>query len=71
MVPCLLPFLVNSVIVVGGVEIGCHYGHFSLEVVIVVAEVLLQQLIVPAVVLPDARLSGPMGIVLWGLEDAC
>ena len=38
-----------------------------MEVVLVVAEVLLQRLLVPAVVLLDIGLGVAMGIVLWGL----
>ena len=38
-----------------------------MEVVLMVVYVLLQQLPVPAVVLPDTALDIAVGIVLWGL----
>ena len=63
----MLPFQVPSVVGVGRVEMGLHYRYLSTEMVQVVVEVLLQQLSIPAVVLPDIGLSVPVGIVLWGL----
>ena len=63
----LLPFPVGSIIGVGRVEMGERYRHVLMEVVLVVAEVLLQQLLIPSVVLPDIGVAVAMGIVLWGL----
>ena len=62
----LLPFPVDSIHVAVVVVIGWHYKHTWMGVVLV-AEVLLQQLPVPVVALPDTGLGVAVGIVLWGL----
>ena len=66
---CLLLFPVGSVVGVEEVEIGKRYRHVLTEVVLVVAEVLLQRLPVPAMVLPDIGFSVAVGLVLWRLRD--
>ena len=67
MVLYLLLFPADSVDVVVVVVIGWHYKHAFMGVVLVAAEVLLQRLPVPAVVLHDIELGVVVGIVLWGL----
>ena len=63
----LLPCPADSVDSVVVVVIGWHCKHALMEVALVVAEVLLRQLPVPVVVLPDTELGVAMGIALWGL----
>ena len=63
----LLSCPANSVDIVVVVEMGWHCKHASTGVVQVVAEVLLQRLPVPAVVLPDIGPSVAVGIVLGEL----
>ena len=60
----LLPCPANTMDIVVVVVMGWHCKHALIAVVLVVAEVLLQQLLVPAVVLPDIGLGVAMGIVL-------
>ena len=67
MVLFLIPCPADSVDIVVVIVMGWHYKHALMEVVLVVAEVLLQQRPVPAVVLPDIGLGVAVGIVLWGL----
>ena len=54
----------DSVDVVVVVVISWHCKHVLIRVVLVAAEVLLQRLPVPAVVLPDIGLDVAVGIVL-------
>ena len=61
--PYLLPFPVDSVDVVVVVVMGWHYDHALIGVVLV-AEVLLRQLPVPVVALPDTGFGVAVGIVL-------
>ena len=68
--PYLLPFLVGSVVVIREVEMALHCRHVLIGVVLVVVGVRLLQLLVLAVVLPDAGISMAVGIVLWGLVVA-
>ena len=63
----LLPCPADSMDSVVVVVIGWHCKHALMEVALVVAEVLLRQLPVPVVVLPDTGLGVAMGIALWGL----
>ena len=67
MVLVLLPCPANSVDIVVVVEMGWHCKHASTGVVQVVAEVLLQRLPVPAVVLLDIGPGVGVGIVLGEL----
>ena len=46
------------------VVMGWHCEHASMGVVLVVAEVLLRQLLVPVVALPDTALGVAAGIAL-------
>ena len=55
---------VDSVVVV---VTGLHCEHALMGVALLVAEVLLQQLPVPVVALPDTGLDVAAGIELWGL----
>ena len=68
MVLFLLPCLADSVDSVRVVVMGWHCKHVSMGVVLVVADLLLQRLLVPAVVLLDIGLGVAMGIVLRELE---
>ena len=63
----LLPCPADSVHSVVVVVMGWHCKHVLMGVALVVAEVLLQQLPVPVVALPDTGLGMAVGIVLWGL----
>ena len=60
----LLPCLADSMDIVVVVVMGWHCKHALMGVVLVVAEVLLMRLPVPAVVLPDIGLGVTVGIVL-------
>ena len=60
----LLPFPVGGVIGVVAVEMEQHYRYVSTEVVLVVVEVLLWQVPISAVVLPDIGLDVGVGIAL-------
>ena len=64
MVLFLLPFPADSVDVVVVVVMGWHCKHALIGVVLVVVEVLLQQLPVPAVALPGIGFGVAVGIVL-------
>ena len=64
MVLFLLPFLADSMDVVVVVVMGWHCKHALMGVVLVVAEVLLQQLPFPAVALPDIGFGVAVEIVL-------
>ena len=64
MVLFLLPLPADSVNIVLVVLMGWHCKHALTGVVQVVAEVLLQRLPVPAVVLPDIGPGMAVGIVL-------
>ena len=66
MVPYLLPFPVDSVDVIVVVVMGWHYKH-ALMGVVLVAEILLRQLPVPVVALPNIGFGVAVGILLWGL----
>ena len=66
MVPYLLPFPVDSVDVIVAVVMGWHYKHAFMGVVLV-AEILLRQLPVPVVALPNIGFGVAVGILLWGL----
>ena len=68
-VPYLLPFPADSVDVVVVVVMGWHYKH-ALMGVVLVAEVLLQQLPVPVVALPDTGLSVAAAIALYRLAGS-
>ena len=70
MVLCLLPCLADSVDSVVVVVMGWYCRHALMAAVLVVAEVLLQRLLVPAVVLSDIGLGVAVGIVLWELGDS-
>ena len=71
MVLYLLPFPADSVdVVVVVVVMGWHCKRAMIGVVLVAAEVLLQQLPVPVVVLPDTGPGVAAGIALWGLVDS-
>ena len=63
----LLPCPADSVDRVVVVVMGWHCRHALMGVALVVAEVLLQQLPVPFVALPDTGLNVAAGIVQWGL----
>ena len=63
----LLPCLADSVDIVVVVVMGWHYKDSLMGVVLVVVEVLLRQLPVLVVVLPDTGLVVAAGIALWGL----
>ena len=63
----LLPFPVGSIVGIVGVEMGQDYKHISMELVVVVVEVHLHRLPVPAVVLHELVLGVAVGIVIWGL----
>ena len=54
----------HSVVVV---VMGWHCKHALMGLGLVVAEVLLQQLPVPVVALPNTGLDVAVGIALWGL----
>ena len=60
----LLPFPVGGVIGVVAVEMKQHYSYVSTEVVLVVVGVLLRQVPISAVVLPDIGLGVGVGIAL-------
>ena len=62
----LLPCPADSVNIVVVVVMGWHYKHALMGVALVVAEVLLRQLPVPVVALPDTGLGVAAGIALWG-----
>ena len=64
MVLFLLPCLANSVDSVVVVVMGWHCKHALMGVVLVVAEVLPRQLLVPVVALLDTGLGVAAGIVL-------
>ena len=70
MVVFLLPFPADGVDVIVVVVIGWHWKCAVIGVVLVVAEALLQQLLVSIVVLHDIGLGVSVGIVLWGLADS-
>ena len=63
----LMPFPADSVDSVVVVVMGWHSKRALIGVARVVAEVLLQQLPVPVVALPDTGLRVAIGIALWGL----
>ena len=63
----LLPCLADSVDSVVVVLMGWHCKHALREMALGVAEVLLWQLPVPVVALPDIGLSVAAGIAIWGL----
>ena len=67
MVLFLLPYPADSVDSIVVVVMGWHCKHALMGVALVVAEVLLQQLPVPVVALPDTGLDVAAGITLWGL----
>ena len=67
MVLFLLPCLSDSVDIVMVVVMGWRCINDLMVVVQVVAEVLLQQLLVPVVALSDTGLDVAVGIALWGL----
>ena len=67
MVLFLLPCPANSADSVVVVVMGWHCKHALMRVALVVAEVLVQQLPVPVVVLPDTELYVAAGIALWRL----
>ena len=60
----LLPCPTDSVDSVVVVVMGWHCKHALMGVVLVVAEVLLRQLLVPVVALPDTALGVAAGIAL-------
>ena len=60
----LLPCLADSVDIIVVVVMGWHCKHVLMGVALVVAEVLLMRLPVPAVVLPDIGPGMAVGIVL-------
>ena len=60
----LLPCPADNVGSVVVVVMGWHCKHALMEVALVVVEVLLRQLPVPVVVLPDTGLSVAVGITL-------
>ena len=66
----LLACPADSVDIVVVVVMGWHCKHGSMGVVQVVAEVLLQRLPVPAVVLPDIGPGVAVGIVLEELGSS-
>ena len=70
MVLFLLPCPSDSVDIVVVVVMGCQCKHASMGVVRVVAEVLLQWLLVPAAVLSDIGHDVAVGIVLRGLAGS-
>ena len=63
----LLPCPADSVDRVVVVVLGWHCKHALVGVPLVVVEVLLRQLPVPVVALPDTGLGVTAGIALWGL----
>ena len=63
----LLPCPADSVDIVVVVVMGWHCKHALMGVVLVVAEVLLRQLPVPVVALPDTGLVVGAGIAIWWL----
>ena len=67
MVLSLLPCLADSVDSVVVVVMGWHCKHALMGVALVVAEVLLTQLPVPIVALPDSGVGVAAGIAPWGL----
>ena len=67
MVLFLLPCLADSMDSVVVVVMGWHCKHALIGVALVVAEVLLQQLPVPVVALPNTGLGLAAGIALQGL----
>ena len=66
----LLPCPADSVDSVVVVVMGWHCKHVLMGVALVVAEVLLMRLPVPAVVLPDIGLGVAVEIVLEELGDS-
>ena len=66
----LLPFPVDTVVGVGGVEMCCRCRHVSTEVVLAVLWVLLRRFPIPVVVLPDTGLVVAVGIGSWGLRGS-
>ena len=60
LLPCLADSMDSFVVVV----MGWHCKHALMGVALVVAEVLLRQLPVPVVALPDTGLGVAVGIVL-------
>ena len=67
MVLFLLPCLADSVESVVMVVMGWHCIHALIGVALVVVEVLLRQLLVLVVALPDTGLDVAVGIALWEL----
>ena len=67
---CPLPFADDNVDVIMVVVMAEHCKHALMVVVLVGAEVFLQRLSVPAVVLSDTGLRVAAGIVLWGLASS-
>ena len=67
MVLILLPCTAASADIIVAVVMGWHCKHALMGVVLVVAEVLLPQLHVPVVALPDTGLGVAAGIALQGL----
>ena len=67
MVLSLLPCPADSVDSVVVVAMCWHCKYALMGVALVVAEVLLQQLPVPVVALPDTGLDVAAGIAQWGL----
>ena len=63
----MLLYPADSVDIVMVVVMGWHWKHALMGVVLVVAEVLLQQLPVPVVALPDTGLGVAARIALCGL----
>ena len=63
----LLPCLADSVESVLMVVMGWHCKHPLIGVALVVEVVLLQQLLVLVVALPDTGLDVAVGIALWDL----
>ena len=67
MVLFLLPCPADCVDSVVVVAMGWHCKYALMGVALVVAEILLPQLLVPVVTLPDTGLDVAAGIALWGL----
>ena len=67
MVFFLLPCPTDSVDSIVVVVTGWHCKHVLMGLALLVAEILLRQLPVPVVALPDTGLGVTAGIALWGL----
>ena len=67
MVLLLLPYPADSVDIVVVLVLGWYCKHALMGVVLVVVGVLLRQLPVLVVALPDTGLGVAAGIALWGL----